>query len=121
MDILIDSVTGDGSITDGDLDTVDGLDAAVQRAADVLQTFKGEWFLDLDFGVDYIKDVLKKAPNLTLVRSILAAEINKAIGDDAVLSQLEVVLVNSTRKLDVSFVLRNPTDATTVQRTVVIG
>ncbi len=121
MDILIDRGTKDASIVNGDLAIVIGVEEAAQRAADRLQTFRREWFLDLNFGIDYLKDVLKKSPSLTLIRSIFTVEIVLAIGTDAVLSSLEVVLISATRELDVTFTLRDFAGQEEVERTVVIG
>lgn len=62
--------------------------------------YLGEWFLDLREGVPYYRDVLKKAPNMTVVRSTL---MKVATDDPAVegLTNFEAVLDTATRRLSV--------------------
>jgi len=125
MDIeLTDNI--DVTISEGDVVQVIGIRAVAQRAADRLQTFRREWFLDLDFGPNYIRDVFKKSPSLTLVRSILLAQTEIAILDfagkkEAVIKDFVVVHETSTRLLEVSFVLRDPVTQEEAEAKVVIG
>lgn len=121
MDLALDSVTNDVSFTEGDIVTITGIEAVAQRAADRLQTFRTEWFLDQDFGPNYIRDVLKKNPSLTLVKAIMIDQVNLAIGDDAVLSDFELTHEQATRLLEVNFVLRDPETQEEAEKKVVIG
>lgn len=65
-------------VTNGDLTLVDGIDETAQRIRDRLSTFKGEWFLDLDYGPDYRNDILIKNPRIPIISAILRAEILKS-------------------------------------------
>ena len=121
MDLQIDNVSNDIIISNGDVLTLVDLAETAQQVKHRLQTFIGEWFLDLTFGPDYIRDVFKKQPSLTLVRNILTFEIESEIGDRAVLSELELALVNTTRVLDIAFTLREPGAEETITTQVVIG
>lgn len=64
--------------------------------------FLGEWFLDTREGVPYYRDVLKRGPNMTVVRSVLQ---KVATDDPAVenVTRFDVVLDAATRRLSVEF------------------
>ncbi len=119
MDLLL--TDEDVSFDEGDIVTVIDIEEVAQRTKSQLQTFRGEWFLDLSFGPDYIQDVFKKNPSLTLVRSVLVAQAEQAIGDDAVLKEFELTQETATRNLEVSFVIRDPETQEEAERQVVIG
>jgi hypothetical protein len=72
-----------------------------QRLRAKYKLFLGEWFLDLRKGVPYYRDVLKRAPNMSGVRSTL---MKVATDDPAVegLTRFELVLDAATRRLTVS-------------------
>jgi hypothetical protein len=79
-----------------------GRDAAVQGIRQRLNTFRGEWFLDLRVGMPYYTDILTKNPDWGRVRSLFRA----AILDDpqvADVVQLDLSLDGATRELTVTF------------------
>lgn len=62
--------TGDLELQAGTFVLIDGIRQLRQRLASRFQFAKGEWFLDLRQGIPYFQDVLRKDPNLGLIRSI---------------------------------------------------
>lgn len=56
-------------VTGGDLVLVGELPAIVQDIRAALQSFRGDWFLDLDDGLPYFDTILVKSPQLDLVRA----------------------------------------------------
>ena len=121
MSTDLELVDGDITFTEGDVQSFSGIREVAQRAKDRLQTFRTEWFLDQDYGPNYIRDILKKSPSLTLVRSVLVAQTNLAIGDEASLSEFELAHDQTARKIEVSFVLRDPETEEEAKTQVVIG
>lgn len=65
---------------DGDLIIVRGLDAIMQHLRIRLQFFRGEWFLDTRLGIPYFEEVLRKAPDLNVVQSIIRDAITTTPG-----------------------------------------
>jgi hypothetical protein len=102
MDLQLDS-SGDLEIgDDGDLILIDGIDAIKQHLTISLQFFKGEWFLDIRIGFPYFEEVLRKAPDLNVVRSLFREAILAVDGVLAV-ADLELDYDGITRGLSVSF------------------
>lgn len=77
-DLELDPVTGDLLITNGDFSLLNS-EAKVARQSLVINLlfFRGEWFLDLDYGLPYFQRILKKGTNKPIIDSI----IRKAILD----------------------------------------
>lgn len=71
-DLELDVNEHDLLITNGDLSLLNS-DAKVsrQRLHINLLFFRGEWFLDLDYGVPYFQTILKKGATKTLVDNII--------------------------------------------------
>lgn len=101
--------TNDLTLNKGDLVLLQHNDAQGQAIRDRLATFKGEWFLDLQFGPDYRNDILVKNPRLDLVSSILKDEILKSIEGTGTFTEFDVTL-DSDRKMTISYTV-NTTDA----------
>lgn len=91
-------------VTKGDLVLVTGVSESAQRIRDRLQTFLGEWFLDLKYGVDYRKDILVKNPNSTFIYTILKREALKS-EPNAVFESFDIDLNNLTRAMTVIFTI----------------
>lgn len=89
-------------IENGDLATVSGADEVAQRIRDRLLTFRGEWFLDLEFGPSYREDILKKGVTLETVSAILKTEILEVVTGDFEDFQTRL---NSERRLEISYTL----------------
>lgn len=88
--------------TDGDLSILTGLDSIAQHLKIGLLFFRGEYFLDLRIGVPYFEQILRKAPDLNVVRSILREAILKTDGVLGV-SGLTLGYDGVTRVLSVTF------------------
>ena len=101
-DILLNTVSGDIDIENGQLSLVSGSDEISQLLQQRLRTFREEWFLDLTVGVPYYQGILVKRPNPNLVRSLI---LNEIINTPGVLEVLEYEddIDTSTRKLSVDF------------------
>jgi hypothetical protein len=54
---------------------IEGADRVAQQIKITLLAFLGEWFLDVNFGVPYLEEILIKNPRLTTVESILRSKI----------------------------------------------
>lgn len=119
MDLKL--TNNDITFSEGDIVSVNGIEQIAQNVADRLQTFRTEWFLDLNFGPNYIRDVFKKNPSLTLIRAILVQQVELVIGDRAVLKRFELTQETATRNLEVSFVLRDPETQEEAEAQVIIG
>lgn len=119
MDLLL--TNGDITFDEGDVVSTNGITEIAQHVADRLQTFRKEWFLDQSFGPDYIQDVFKKNPSMTLIRSILVAQVDLSIENIAVLKNFELTLETATRNLEVAFILRTFESQEEIETKVVIG
>lgn len=76
-----------------------------QRLLIRLRTFRGEWFLDQDLGVDYFGQILGKNRNKATVDAIMQAEILQE-REVLQLDEYNSTYNNSLRKLDVAFKAR---------------
>lgn len=87
MNLKLDSDTNDLVLDDtGNLALVtDPVEEVAQRLRYRLQTIQGTWPLDLSMGVDYLGEVLVKAPDLALVRS----EFVRVIGTTEGVTRIE--------------------------------
>ena len=94
--------TNDLTIDKGDLVLLSHDDAVGQSIRDRLATFRGEWFLDLEFGPDYREDILVKNPRLDVVSSILKDEILKSV--DGTFTEFEVTH-DSQRRYTLSYTI----------------
>jgi hypothetical protein len=100
-DIALDD-NGDIQITGSDLSLTTGVDAIKQYMQQRFRMFYGEWFLDMERGIPYFQQVLKKNPDPVIVDSILKSTI---INTPGVLQLTEFNLDTdaATRQLSLSF------------------
>jgi hypothetical protein len=73
-----------------------------------LKLWKGEWFLDLDEGVDYRGEVFVKNPDLPGVRDMLRARVLACAGV-AKVEAISIDLDKTTRVAEVDFRARGDT------------
>ena len=105
IDLLLDA-NGDldlSLLTDVQLST--GLQAVTQGVIIRIQTFRNEWFLDLDVGVDWFGRILGQKFNDSVIR----AEIRRAIldtDDDIEILTLDTEFNRGTRDLRIDFEIR---------------
>ncbi len=88
--------------TGNDLVLVTGADAIKQHLGQRLKTFYGEWFLNMEIGVPYFQQVLKKNPDPVVVDSIFKREIVNTPGI-LQLTEFDLNIDNATRTLTLTF------------------
>lgn len=109
-DLLIDEVTGDIDITNGELTLTDdkrqfvvgvnSMQATMQRLRQKLRFFFAEWFLDKSKGVPYLEQILLKNPNPSMVEAIYVSQIS----DDKAVREIEELNLNvENRNLSLEF------------------
>ncbi len=109
MALTIDDVTKDLVISAGQFTEVTGLTEVSQRVRARVFTFVDEWFLDKSFGLPYLTKILGQTkPSMVVISAIFKREIRKSLGDDAILTSLNLKFDNATRKLTVSTVITAP-------------
>lgn len=77
---------GDIYLVNGDLATVSGAAAILQNILQTLGVFAGEWFLNVNQGVDYLGKILIKNPNQRIIDAILISQILSVPGVTALTS-----------------------------------
>ena len=100
--IKIDS-TNDIEIIDNDLSFVSGRDEIAQVLRQELRVFLGEWFLDIDEGIPYLQEILKKNPNTSTVDAVFK---NKILESPGVIELTEYELDFEGRSLSLYFKAR---------------
>lgn len=95
--------------SDGDLDLVghqivlvEGDEAIRQQIQIRCKFFLGEFFLDQQVGIPYYRNILRKNPNLDVVRDIFRQAI-RTTPQVARVSELDVSIDAPTRTLNVTF------------------
>jgi hypothetical protein len=71
-DLKVDLTTGDIVVTGGKLQTVSGMEYAIQHWVAALHLFEGEWYYNSLLGLPYKKQIFVKNPNMTVVRALFA-------------------------------------------------
>ena len=99
----------DWKLTNGDLDTengdiafVTGADAVAQHCSIRLKTFLGEYWLNLNVGIDYFGKILVKNPNMNVVQSIFRKTILTTPGVISLLS-FSMDLDRASRAMTIEF------------------
>jgi hypothetical protein len=101
-DLRIDPSTGDLDITSGDIQVCEGADALRQRLLIKLNTFRGEWFLNTEFGVPYFQEIFIKNPELDVLEAAFKDQIMGTAGVKT-LEKFELDYDAATRRLSLSF------------------
>ena len=96
---LLDQMIHDLVLFDGQIQLTGGL---AQRIDCYLRTFLGEWWADPTLGVPYFQEILKKNPDISVVRQAILSVILQVPGVVSVPS-LTVDLDRATRRMSVSF------------------
>lgn len=100
-DLKLDPDTHDLVLEDFDLALVEGLARVRQQLAIRLQFFRGEWFLDLDFGVPWFQEVLGVKPPPVSHAELLIRDQVLSTPDVEELEELGVDYVGESRALTV--------------------
>jgi hypothetical protein len=93
----------DLEISNYQLQIVSGADQVAQHIKERLQTFLGEWFLDVTIGFDYFGQVLVKNPDLDTIHAMALNIISSTAGVREVRSLLVDVPDPSTGSLRIQF------------------
>jgi hypothetical protein len=117
-DIMLDAPTHDLIVENFDFKLVDGIDRVRQQIAIRLQFFKGEWFLDLDFGVPWFQEILGiKPPPLDRIEDIIRTQV-LTTPDVLELESLELDYNGANRTLAVSLRAKTIFGTVTVEETI---
>lgn len=100
--LQVDALSGDLKVTSGRLVLVSRTDALMQKIAQRLRMFQGEWFLDLRAGIPYRRSVFVKNPDYQLIRSIFAQAISSTEGVKSV-EAVDLTYFRKERRLQVDW------------------
>lgn len=119
MDLLLDS-NHDLVFTNGSCPvTASRADSIAQRLNIKLLTFLGEWFLDTEYGVPYITEVLGKPRKQSSIDSIMQKAI---LEEEGVLSIVEFSSsLSNTREYSLTFRAKVDDGSTTDTITIGVG
>lgn len=87
----------------GDVAVVEDSAAVRQRLSMKLQTFKGTWFLDPEFGVDYYASVLGHARNDAVLNAVFVPAVTETPGILGLKEPIDYKFTPTTRILSVEF------------------
>lgn len=90
-----------------DLKLVDKAEQVRQQLLIKLKLWRGEWFLDTEFGTPYLQQILGKQLTLSGALAALRKSILEVAGVRQILS-FSYKFNNSTRKLEVEFTADTP-------------
>ena len=79
MNLLL-TTDNDLKLIDGSLTLVEGIDEVAQKIKQVLLSVRGDWFLDLDLGLPFFQEILKKATSVSAVENIYLDAISGVPG-----------------------------------------
>lgn len=107
-DLKIDVITDDLTLDKGLVEVVTGSDEKAQRVRSRLLTVRGEWFLDITFGLDYFGVIWNKGTTPAVLAGHIQREIllGADVGDKIIDYTQE--FDNLTRKLSVTAKLVSP-------------
>lgn len=106
VDLALDPLTGDLAVgADGGPYWIAGLDAIVQLCTIKMQQFAGEYFADLDRGIDYWGEILGQKPGISRARDEFSTALLEVPGVSQIVT-LELEFDGLTRNLTVSWQVR---------------
>lgn len=101
MDLYIDPDTNDISLAGGRAVTVSANEEKVQRIRNRLMTVKGEWFTDLDYGLDYENVIWNKQASMGVKAAHIQATILAAADPGDKITAFDMQFDGVTRTLSV--------------------
>lgn len=90
-----------------DLQLVGGAEQVRQQLLIKLKLWKGEWFLDTEFGTPYLQEILGKQLTLSGALAAVRASILEVEGVRQILL-FDYSFSNSTRRLSIDFAVETP-------------
>ena len=118
-DMLLDRITGDLVIVNGDIEQVSGVDAIAQSLRFTLQFYQGEFFLDETIGIPFFQVIFVKKPNLPAIREILRTAILSVVGVNAI-TAFNFDFTNFSRTLRLDFTVDTDLGALTLVQDVTV-
>jgi len=112
-DLLIDPLTNDLSLDQGTAETVAAAQAKAQRIRSRLLTVRGEWFLDLTFGLDYYGVIWVKETSNAVIAAHIQREILRGADAGDQITAFTMARDSATRSLTVTAEL-TASDGTTI-------
>lgn len=102
--MMLDIKVKDGKLVfaGGDLVLIDGAESVRQQLEFRLSLWRGEWFLNTDFGTPYRDNILGKALTVDGAVAAIRMEIMQVEGVDAI-TQLDYDYDRKSRKLSINF------------------
>lgn len=120
MDILLDETTHDIVFVNGQTPVTDGVDDGLkQRLKIKLLTFKGEWFLNTNYGTPYFQQIFGKGRTKGAIDIIFRQLIEEDEDVLAILSFNSTLGVDRTYSL--SFSVRSRTGSTVEIQEIEVG
>lgn len=107
IDIGLNATTHDLTLVNGDLVILDGAERVRQHLAIKLRLWRGEWFLDEEFGTPYLTDILGKQISLGGSVAALKTSILEVDGVQAI-TRFDFEFNRSSRNLVVDFDVTTP-------------
>ena len=101
-DLQLNATTGDIDLAAGDFYLNDPLEAVRQHLVSNLRAFRSEWFLNLDQGVPYFQEVLRKNPNPIVIDAIFKEAIINTVGVKE-LTSFDLTFDTESRKMFLDF------------------
>lgn len=105
---------GDVVIEKNDIKLAYDTDLLIQKIRQVLSTNRGEWWLDSKEGIP-VQKVLKKNPNLTLIRDYVRSAIAQV---DKSLQMTDCDIVTEGRNLKITFGIATPSGSAVTEMEV---
>lgn len=111
MDILLDETTHDAIFVNGTTPVTEGIaDGLKQRLKIKLLTFKGEWFLNTNYGTPYFQQIFGKRRSKSSI-DIIFRELIEEDGDVVNIIKFNSSL-SSNRTYSLSFTVKSTTGQT---------
>ncbi len=104
-DLALDTASHD-LVIEPDVMLLDGAEQVAQQLKIKLKLWRGEWFLDDDFGTPYLTDILGKQLTLSGVVAALRQSILE-VQDVVAIESFEYTYDNSTRVFGCNFTARS--------------
>lgn len=114
----MDVLTNDLIIENGDMSLVEGDDAIAQDLQQTLQTWFGEWFLDIFFGIPYRQRILVKNPNIDDIQALILNAAQSVPGIAQILD-FSFNYDPKARTLDVTVIAQTSTGQTIQAQTTI--
>lgn len=99
-DIKIDN-DGDMSISDYNIEMVNGTDEIIQQLKAIFSTNQGEWFMNEEYGLNY-DNILQKKPNIDLIRDEIRNGLSQCSRVYSI-DYVNVVFDKENRSLEIEF------------------